>query len=835
MGDMFRSEQMALCQMFIQPEAAYTSVSELGETGSVQFRDLNCNVNIFQRKFVTEVRRCDELERKIRYIETEIKKDGIALPDIQDDIPRAPNPREIIDLEAHLEKTESEMIELAQNEVNMKSNYLELTELRKVLENTQGFFSDQEVLNLDSSNRGGTAGDEPTAQHRGRLGFVAGVINRERVFGFERMLWRISRGNVFLKRSDLDAPLNDPATGHPIYKTVFVAFFQGEQLKNRIKKVCTGFHASLYPCPSSHIEREEMVKNVRTRLEDLKLVLSQTEDHRSRVLATVSKNLPSWSIMVKKMKAIYHTLNLFNMDVTKKCLIGECWVPTKDLHIVQKALSDGSAAVGSTIPSFLNVIDTNEQPPTFNRTNKFTRGFQNLIDAYGIASYRECNPALYTCITFPFLFAVMFGDLGHGIILLLFGAWMVLSEQKLARIKNGGEIWNIFFGGRYIILLMGLFSCYTGFIYNDVFSKSMNLFGSSWVNNYNTTTVLGNKHLQFPPATSAKSVYPLGLDPIWQLAENKIIFLNSFKMKLSIIVGVLHMVFGVCMSVCNFVHFKKYSSIFLEFVPQILFLLLLFGYMVFMMFFKWFKYSASATLQVETPGCAPSVLIMFINMMLFKNTKPFAGCDEFMYDSQEGLQKVFVVIGLICIPWMLLGKPLYIKFTRGRRVSHVKHNGELTGNMELAEGETPLPTGNSGHEQTGGAHGHDDEPMSEIFIHQGIHTIEYVLSTISHTASYLRLWALSLAHAQLSEVLWNMVLSLGLKMTGVSGAIGLFIIFGAWCLFTLAILVMMEGLSAFLHTLRLHWVEFMSKFYEGLGYAFQPFSFKAIIDGEEEE
>lgn len=60
--------------------------------------------------------------------------------------------------------------------------------------------------------------------------------------------------------------------GNEIYKTAFVAFFQGEQLKTRIKKVCTGFHASLYPCPTSHAERQEMLKGVRTRLEDLKLV-----------------------------------------------------------------------------------------------------------------------------------------------------------------------------------------------------------------------------------------------------------------------------------------------------------------------------------------------------------------------------------------------------------------------------------------------------------------------------------------------------------------------------------------------------------------------------------
>ncbi|XP_055851586.1 V-type proton ATPase 116 kDa subunit a 1-like [Episyrphus balteatus] len=823
MGDMFRSEQMALCQLFIQPEAAYASVSELGEAGCVQFRDLNDGLNLFQRKFVGEVRRCEELERKIRYIEKELTKNGIVLPELIDNIPSAPNPREIINLEAHLEKTENEMLELNQNEVNLKSNFMELTELRQVLENTEGFFSEQENSNFDSYRRYSIHGVLNNQSGRGELAFVAGIIKREKLFSFERMLWRISRGNVFLRRVNLDEPFKDPSTGHESHKTVFVAFFQGEELKSRIKKVCAGFHAAVYPCPSSHTERHEMIKGVRTRLEDLKMVLNQTDDHRSRVLATVSKNLSTWSIMVKKMKAIYFTLNLFNIDVTQKCMIGECWVPTNDMMVVQNALARGSNEVGNSIPSFLNVINTNEQPPTYNRTNKFTQGFQNLIDAYAIASYREVNPALYTIITFPFLFAVMFGDVGHGLIMLMFGAWMVIWEKGLSKMRGGGEIWTIFFGGRYIILLMGMFSLYTGFIYNDLFSKSMNIFGSGWRVHYNYSTIKDNPTLQLNPKNYTVGVYHLGMDPIWQLAENKIIFQNSYKMKLSIVFGVTHMFFGVCMSVVNHVHFRRWGSIFMEFLPQVLFLLLLFGYMAFMMFFKWIKYTAETDVLENTPGCAPSVLIMFINMMLFKSTPPLEGCKEHMFEAQEYLQMGFVAIALLCIPWMLFSRPIYIHINRKKKLQMVNQNG--TGADSSGE-----------HGGGGGGQGHDDEPMGEILIQQAIHTIEYVLSTISHTASYLRLWALSLAHAQLSEVLWGQLFSIAFLIPSFYvGPPLIFLLFIAWSFFTIAILVMMEGLSAFLHTLRLHWVEFMSKIYEGAGYAFMPFSFQAILKADEEE
>ncbi|XP_055850494.1 V-type proton ATPase 116 kDa subunit a 1-like [Episyrphus balteatus] len=803
MGDMFRSEPMVLCQMFVQSEAAYSTVLEMGEIGCVQFRDLNESVNLYQRKFVSEIRRCDELERKIHYITNELKKEEILLPEMnnENDIPRALNPKETINLEAHLESTESEMLELTENEDKLRANFNELNELRQVLENTEDFFSDQEVLNLDS-NSAGTKEILVNKNERGELAFVAGIIKRSRVFGFEQMLWRISHGNVFLRQAQLKELSIDESQ-----KIVFVAFFQGEELKTRIKKVCTGFRATMYPCPSSHTERDEMIADVRARLEDLKMVLNQTNDHRRRVLINVSKNLPIWSFMVKKMKAIYYTLNLFNIDVSQKCMIGECWVPTRDLKIVQDALARGSAAVGNSITSFLNVIESNESPPTYNRTNKFTQGFQNLIDAYGIASYREINPALYTIITFPFLFAVMFGDVGHGLILLLFGAWMCIYEKKLSKIQGGGEIWSIFFGGRYIILLMGMFSMYTGFIYNDVFSKSMNIFGSGWRIHYNYSTILENPSLQLNPKNYTVGTYAMGIDPIWQLAENKIIFQNSHKMKLSIIFGVVHMLFGLFLNLVNHIHFRRWGAIFMEFIPQVLFLVLLFGYMVFMMFFKWAKFNARTDVFVDNPGCAPSVLIMFIDMMLFKSTPPLEHCKAYLFDGQKLMQLGLVGIAILCIPWMLFSKPLFVYMERKKRSQMMN---------------------DSNHK--------DEEPMSEIFIEQAIHTVEYVLSTISHTASYLRLWALSLAHSQLSEVLWSKLLSTILTINHpLIGPILLYIGFYIWAQFSFEILVLMEGLSAFLHTLRLHWVEFMSKHYKGDGYAFAPFSFKAILKAEEEE
>lgn len=227
------------------------------------------------------------------------------------------------------------------------------------------------------------------------------------------------------------------------------------------------------------------------------------------------------------------------------------------------------------------------------------------------------------------------------------------------------QIWNIFFGGRYIIFLMGCFSMYTGLIYNDVFSKSLNVFGSNWEVNYNTSTIINNDELQLNPSTDfLNSAYPFGMDPIWQVARsNKIIFHNGYKMKISIIFGVLHMIFGVMMSYRNYRYFNDKLSVLTTFAPQMIFLLTLFAYLALLMFIKWFRYSALSE-PPRNPGCAPSILITFINMVLMKGAEEHAPCEAYMFPGQGAVQMLFVFAAFLCIPWMLLAKPLHVMRSR---------------------------------------------------------------------------------------------------------------------------------------------------------------------------
>jgi len=238
-------------------------------------------------------------------------------------------------------------------------------------------------------------------------------------------------------------------------------------------------------------------------------------------------------------------------------------------------------------------------------------------------------------------------------------------------------------------------------------------------------------------------------------------------------------------------------------------------------------------------------------MLIYMFLQPTADIEQPLFGDgtfQSYLQIVLVILALIQVPILLFLKPFYLRWENNkarakgyRGIGETSHVSALDADDEdgnTLDGRASMASDNEGvamiTQDIGGDEEHEEFDFGEVMIHQVIHTIEFCLNCVSHTASYLRLWALSLAHQQLSQVLWTMTLAIGLSSTGIIGVITLVITFFMWFFLTIAVLVVMEGTSAMLHSLRLHWVEAMSKHFIGDGLPFEPFSFKQMLEEDEE-
>ncbi|XP_078064326.1 V-type proton ATPase 116 kDa subunit a 2-like, partial [Mustelus asterias] len=377
------------------------------------------------------------------YLENEVKKADLHLHVDESVDLSAPAPKDVLSIQEECEQLQRELREVSGNRDSLKKRLREMQQYRQVLRETQPFTSQGHSLGTPVRNRRLTDHEpllDPTVTRslESQLSFVAGIIHPWKVAAFERLLWRACCGYVIANFAEVPEAMEDPVTGEMLKPVAFLISYWGEQIGQKVKKICDCYHCQVFPYPSSLEEQLQTLESLQTRIEDLKSVLNETEEYLTQILQKVVRLLFPWMVRIQKMKAIYLVLNQCNFDITGKCMIAEVWCPSSDLLHLQLALERGSQKTGATVPSFYNRVPTTQVPPTLNRTNHFTAGFQSIVDAYGVGNYQEVNPALYTIITFPFLFAVMFGDVGHGVIMSLFAAWMVINQNdpKLRKETN---------------------------------------------------------------------------------------------------------------------------------------------------------------------------------------------------------------------------------------------------------------------------------------------------------------------------------------------------------------------------------------------------------------
>ncbi|XP_022769093.1 V-type proton ATPase subunit a3-like [Durio zibethinus] len=804
--DLLRSEPMQLVQLIIPIESAHRTISYLGDLGFFQFKDLNSEKSPFQRTYASQIKRCGEMARKLRFFKDQMTKAGLS-PSVRS----AMNDSVDLDnLEVKLGELESELIEMNANHEKLQQSYNELVEYKLVVQKAGEFFHSAQSSaaakqrEVEAQQRGEGSIDSPLLLEQEmvtdpskqvKLGYVSGLVLREKSLAFERILFRATRGNVFLKQSVVEDPVTDPASGEKVEKNVFVVFYSGERARNKIVKICEAFGANRYQFTEDLGRQFQIITEVSGRLEELKTTIDVGLVHQSNLLQTIAYHFEQWSLLVKKDKSIYHTLNMLSIDVTKKCLVAEGWCPVFATSKIQNVLQQATVDSNSQVGAIFHVLQTKESPPTYFHTNKFTSAFQEIVDAYGIAKYQEANPGVFTIITFPFLFAVMFGDWGHGICLLLATSYFIIREKKFSSQKLG-DITEMIFGGRYVIMMMALFSIYTGLIYNEFFSVPFELFGPS---------AYGCRDPSCRDASTAglvkvRATYPFGVDPKWHGTRSELPFLNSLKMKMSILLGVAQMNLGIILSYFNAKFYENELNIRYQFVPQMIFLNSLFGYLSLLIVVKW---------------CTGSQADLY-HVMIYMFLSPTDDLGENqLFFGQKFLQIVLLLAALVSVPWMLFPKPFLLKKQHDER-----HRGQSYALLDSLDDPAEI-------ELHHGSNSHEEFEFSEVFVHQLIHTIEFVLGAVSNTASYLRLWALSLAHSELSSVFYDKVLLLA---WGFNNIIILIVGIIVFICATVGVLLVMETLSAFLHALRLHWVEFQNKFYEGDGYKFQPFSFALLSE-----
>ena len=832
-------------KILIPKENPIEIMTKLGSLHNyISFVNLNKDVIESQKPYFSMIQRCEELNKNLIYI------DNILYEEFNLKYEKYKN---FEFFKVHLDedisykekKFNENYFDLIENEINedckkikeqhkinksLYDNYLSLLEYKYVLEKIFVLFSSGEIIVNDNFNylENNIIENKEEKDNNFNINYIAGMCNVEDILKISKSIFRKGKNRAI--PNFFDIKIRERYSEVKNYfenKTIFLICIQGNYLIKKVKDILLLYNCSIYTF-AHNINIFEKINEVNKEISDKIKLISEGHILIKNLLSSKEKinNFRQWnnidniaddnpklnfsiyhlySAYLKMQKLIYENLN--------KCVeygqfyIGEVWIP----EIYFEALNNEIKSLPSEnerilVPQFEDFIqENNRKIPTFFRINEFTSSFQEIVFTYGIPRYKEINPGLFTIITFPFLFGVMFGDIGHGSLLLILSIYICFNKNS---IYNSDSILKQSLKFRYFILIMGIFSLFCGFIYNDFMGIPLSFFNSC----YEKDTLNPDISKQKPGC-----IYPVGIDPKWYAAHNELAFTNSFKMKISVIIGVFQMLIGIILRGLNNLFFKDKLGLCFEFIPYLIFFSFIFIYMIVLIYIKWLTNYSFDTSK------APSIITILMNLALKGGSvdgKPIWGSVEL----EQFINRIFFILSILCIPVMLFAKPGIIIYDKHKKEKVQEENNNEDNYMELMNNNYKELFLDYIKEKQ-----NYHESAVDILVHQIIETIEFVLGCVSNTASYLRLWALSLAHAQLSKVFFEK------SLLDISKGFNFIIVIFGYFIFaniTVGVLMGMDLLEAFLHTLRLHWVEFQNKFYYADGILFEPFSFKQIFEDE---
>ena len=495
----FRSVEMIRKKIRIPREHAVEFMDELGKnTEGVEFIDMNKSNQEGKKNFYDQIKLCDDVEKKIANIEKVCENYGKEisrylnyqsfLHDIEfEERSLKREKKDLFDtIRLEISKDEEKILELENSHQNISENLNYIKEKKAVYDQIAKLIlsGSEEMLNYQRQKRG--SDDEV-----GSSGFntLAGIIKAEDEVKMKRMIFRVSRGRAspsFFELSMSKSTGKDEV--EKVTKKIFLIFSPGGQeniLMQKLIKVCDIYGASRFNIPKTEEMRSEIVqlnsdisekegylKSSKTLLEDFlreKIGSNAPGDYKE-------SKYDLYKNYIKKQKYLFHELN--KCILTDNFIEGEVWVTEENFPKVEEEIKRLSSDLSMTA-NFSDSYSKNATPPTHIKTNELSWVYQEITNAYGVPRYGEVNPSLYSIITFPFLFGIMFGDIGHGGLLLLFALYLVFKHDE---IKKSDSPLKLALKARYILLLMGISAHYMGWMYNDFLSIPINLFGTCYVN-----------------------------------------------------------------------------------------------------------------------------------------------------------------------------------------------------------------------------------------------------------------------------------------------------------------------------------------------------------------